>query len=951
MNKKHFGIALSTIVVIAILCFVAVLFCKTDYTGSSSSCSLEDYTLLHDDLLDLTYPVKDDWSTMGQGIDKSQCDYKDYEYESYDKCIEDLKNCNSYFSTCGLKDFQFVYDISGFSDMTPDKYNSLSTEERKKLGNDAIADMLKQCDGKVTNTEFCTLNGVDWYHIQYKYLENKIDSDVYIGCINDHVLQFNFDRFIEYKNQYSTEQIFSFITDPNAQVTTSGSKSFTDRIQDVIKLNDIPLLSFGAFLLIVMLFGLKVARPRVFFEDAISLKVSKGVQGLAALGIVLHHLVQKLPNEDLTGIKFFENMGVVFVGIFFFFSGYGLLLSVNTKDNYLRGFLKKRMPILLLPFFLSSWMYIIVRMMTGETIGHMRLLELITTYRLPNVNAWYVTELFFLYLVFYLSYRFIKNRNLAYAVNGIFCVALVVGSLLLGHCTSSEEWFKGEWWYNSTMLFFVGMTYAQFRNKLLPIIKKLYWILLPVFTVAFAVLYHFTVNRLNDVGYWTETETSKAYMDKFATLSLQLPMVICFIIAFLLLTMKVKFGNRFTRFVGTFTLELYLVQNMYIGFMNKSGALTNSALYMLQAFVFSVFTGWALHRLCVTVIGLFKKKEDLSQQTTSPVQRNKLFDICRLIMCFLVVCIHIPFPGNAGDIIISYGKIAVPFFIVISGYFCYRNDTGAFATRLKKQGGHILSLTVWANLLYALVFYIRNGSDVFTGLLTNNSIYDFIFFNQSPFSAHLWFLGSLAFAIGIMIVINKLKVADKVIYAFPILLAIYFLNWRMDGNMDKMIQYRNAIACTLGYFMAGCVIRKHEDWIKDHIRPLAVVLAASLLFAGVALEYTMCNNTAIPYYSAELLTIVIVLVCIVFAGNNGSATVSHQNKYLHSLSLQELGRNCSLYVYIFQIACIYVLQHFLGEDSSLLTKVGPVTVFIVTLVLSYIISAIKKIIYGRAGNN
>ena len=35
--------------------------------------------------------------------------------------------------------------------------------------------------------------------------------------------------------------------------------------------------------------------------------------------------------------------GILFVGIFFMLSGYGLIYSLNNKPNYINNFLKKRM--------------------------------------------------------------------------------------------------------------------------------------------------------------------------------------------------------------------------------------------------------------------------------------------------------------------------------------------------------------------------------------------------------------------------------------------------------------------------------------------------------------------------------------------------------------------------------------------------------------------------------
>lgn len=946
MRKKQLKVVITTILSVLCLCAVALLLCNRGKASKKHDDSSVNYTFVYHEDLDLSLPVMDDWIIIGQGVERTKTDYAKLGYESYEQCVENMKNDGIYFQIMP-SDFSYVYMIRELFDMTSESYSKLSKEERQKA-DISILEGYKEENASIESTEYCTINNIVWFHAVLKYEPSIVE--LYIGTINNQSINIQFMYNTPNSNDFIPTTIMNNLTVGQVEPpSTPTDTNFLQQLKKTVQLNNLPLWIFGAILLCIVLYGVKFSKPKEFFEDSMSLKVVKGIQGFSALGIVLHHLVQKLAGADLTGIAFFEYIGVLFVGIFFFFSGYGLLVSYKTKENYLHGFLRKRLPILLLPFFLSSWMYILVKFMTGEGIESKKLIQLLTGFKLSNPNAWYVIELFVLYLIFYFTFSFIRNKNVAYVINGLLSLVLVVSSLLLGHSERGEDWFMGEWWFNSTLLFFVGMSYAKFRHRILPLINRFYWILLPLFAVAFGVLYHFTTQKILNGGYWTESETSMAYMDKLSTLALQLPMIICFIIALLLLTMKVQFGNRFIRFIGTFTLELYLVQNLFIGHMKDVGTIRNNPLFVLAVFVLSIMTAWALHRLSHNIIHLFQRREGKPQLddsittivTTHP--RNNYIDVFRLIMCFLVVSIHIPFPGEVGDIIITYGKTAVPFFIIVSGYLSYREDSSTFALRLKKQGARLLSLAVWANFLYALVFFLRNGADAFNSLITEESLYNLIFLNESPFASHLWFLGSLVFAIGIMLLLNKLKVAGKVIYAFPLLLIIYFISWRKDGNMTYMLQYRNAIACTLSYFMAGCVLSKHQIWIKQYIKPAVAIISISLLFSAVTIEYILCKNTAIPYVSTELLTFGLILFCIVCNREQRETRQDSKSVKVSSLSLYALGRNCSLNIYIFHVVFISILRTFLGQENSLLTNVGPIIIFIITLAFAYLISHVKKV--------
>lgn len=73
------------------------------------------------------------------------------------------------------------------------------------------------------------------------------------------------------------------------------------------------------------------------------------------------------------------------------------------------------------------------------------------------------------------------------------------------------------------------------------------------------------------------------------------------------------------------------------------------------------------------------------------------FDILKFFCSFLIVCIHCPFPGEAGQWFTALTRIAVPIFFMISGY--YFNDMQS-KRRTPDQIKKILSLVIAANCFY-----------------------------------------------------------------------------------------------------------------------------------------------------------------------------------------------------------------------------------------------------------
>ena len=76
-----------------------------------------------------------------------------------------------------------------------------------------------------------------------------------------------------------------------------------------------------------------------FHEDSASLDVTKALRGIAATGVILHHISQEESFHQAGVIQAFCNVGFLFVAVFFFWSGFGLIKSLASKPGYLDLFL------------------------------------------------------------------------------------------------------------------------------------------------------------------------------------------------------------------------------------------------------------------------------------------------------------------------------------------------------------------------------------------------------------------------------------------------------------------------------------------------------------------------------------------------------------------------------------------------------------------------------------
>lgn len=354
----------------------------------------------------------------------------------------------------------------------------------------------------------------------------------------------------------------------------------------------------------------------VWQNEPLGLDNSKNLLGFFALMIVLHHIAQAAGSDsEVMGVL--ENLGVCFVAGFFFFSGYGLVKSYMNKKDYLKGFFRKRLPGVLIPAYICSFIYIFSILVFGNyklnfgvaqaekqyEIGWLDFIEGLFGIKLFNTQHWYIVEIVVLYTIFFFMFRFIKNKKTAMGLMLVFLLGLTVGSLFLGH---GDYWFQGEWWYNSTLIFWVGMLVAMNETKVEKVVKSAYTFWLTLSGAMFILFYAITKYMLEHHGYWTEMLGKKGYDDKFLTLVPQLIMSFFFIAFILILLFRVRFDNIALRFFGKISLELYLIHNVFI---QCGRGIIGNGMYAAFIIFASVLLAALLFRLDTVILCRLNRKK------------------------------------------------------------------------------------------------------------------------------------------------------------------------------------------------------------------------------------------------------------------------------------------------------------------------------------------------------
>lgn len=262
------------------------------------------------------------------------------------------------------------------------------------------------------------------------------------------------------------------------------------------------------------------------------------LRGLLAIGIVLHHLSLRLveASPDCHWIwSQFSFWGAPIVAVFFFLSGYGLMVSLITKgQKYLDGFLKKRLLKIVLPLVLCS----IVFEATSITLWGQ-----IADFRkdwpfLPN--CWFCVTIIIYYIAFYITALLFKSSPIKVAYSmWLFSFVYVFLFKVMDFCN---------WWYQMVLSINIGMTLAYYETAIRNVLYKY---------KRAVVLLLFLLTFLS--AYWASCSKT----DNFPVGMMVLSLVVGLLIYSSLCLRPIK-SNRLLTFFGRYSFEIYLIHGAVI---------------------------------------------------------------------------------------------------------------------------------------------------------------------------------------------------------------------------------------------------------------------------------------------------------------------------------------------------------------------------------------------------
>lgn len=307
-------------------------------------------------------------------------------------------------------------------------------------------------------------------------------------------------------------------------------------------------------------------------------------------------------------------------------------------------------------------------------------------------------------------------------------------------------------------------------------------------------------------------------------------------------------------------------------------------------------------------------------------QYSHCLDFIKGIACFCVVFMHCEFPGITGTAVQAISRFSVPFFFMVSGYFCYYPNRETYDDSVyRRKITHIGRIVLWASLFYLFFAFVLKKS-----IIVNR--YDavaFGVFNQ-PFIivGQLWFLYALLYVYLVYGIIWK-KNKIRLFYCLSVVLFITYICLAQGAHLCGIkvpnMYYRNWLIEGMPFFFTGHWIHANQGKIYASDKMLILTVLVSTLLCLV--ERRIMGRD----FGVNILTLPQVFALFIYA-------VKYPDR--HRGIVQEIGKRYSMWVYILHpfvfMSMDKLLHHWSVDTMTLVQWSRPVVTVIITLVLSAI---------------
>ena len=302
----------------------------------------------------------------------------------------------------------------------------------------------------------------------------------------------------------------------------------------------------------------------------------------------------------------------------------------------------------------------------------------------------------------------------------------------------------------------------------------------------------------------------------------------------------------------------------------------------------------------------------------------------RIVASFFVVLVHVLLPAPAGLYAKTIGRFAVPFFLMVTGWYIRKDDDEKTAEAAKHSLFSILRLTVAALAVSAAgntVQCLISGDPPFSWLDSGVDLQDFLLYNYTTvFSPVMWYLFGLIYALVIYLILAKLKVIRLACWlCFP-LIVINLI--RSSADMSPWFHQGNWMFMSVPFLFLGSLL-KDRRWCER----IPAVLCWAMIAAGIIASVFETPTGMTALFSDKILYI--GTLPLVF----GIFTLCVRGKDVQwPRALAFFGRTCTTGIFIIHCSVYGIIQALVEIPDGFIAWLMPLIVYLLSgaLVLAFV---------------
>lgn len=167
----------------------------------------------------------------------------------------------------------------------------------------------------------------------------------------------------------------------------------------------------------VLLFvsGISISNPDTFHDNYMSKKQTTTINGIFVFLVVMSHAAQYISLDSSNTALYVQLrgfLGQAVVAPFLFYSGYGLMSSIEKKGKSYVNIMPLKVIKLLIQYDVAVLFFLIMNLFLGREMTAKGILLSLTSWGSLGNSNWYITATLILYIFIYLAFKLSRGKTL-----------------------------------------------------------------------------------------------------------------------------------------------------------------------------------------------------------------------------------------------------------------------------------------------------------------------------------------------------------------------------------------------------------------------------------------------------------------------------------------------------------------------------------------------------------